>query len=265
MLIQRRTHPITDFGSENSDFEPNRGSRATAYCTTESMSSEADEGAGQKWFDCAHQKPNLQPKRSYGMGSKVILYFVRYPQPGKVKTRLAKTVGHDEAARMYRDLALKNFNTIKDLREEGIECIVVFDPYDKQDLIERWLDKANGYWAQQGGDVGQRLDRAFESAFAKKYYQVIALGSDTLGLQAGILRKGFGVLETHDTVLGPAQDGGYYLIGLSSLQSTLFTDIPWSTPEVLKTTLQRIQEQRLSFGLLEALEDLDEVVPNIFK
>jgi len=192
------------------------------------------------------------------MKNRRILYFLKYPEPGKVKTRLAKTLGNEAACRAYRDLAVKNFRTLASLDQEGIESVIVFDPPDKEREIREWLPAAC-YFAQQGEDLGGRLHSAFQRAFDQGAETALALGSDTLGLKPELISKAFDELENYDVVLGPAKDGGYYLIGLSRLQPLLFQSIPWSTADVFSTTLARIKEIGLSCYLLPELDDLDEI------
>jgi len=189
---------------------------------------------------------------------KNLLYFVKYPEPGKVKTRLAKTMGNEAAARTYQLLAEHNFKAVESL--DGIDTVVAFDPPDKEPFIREWLLPAAHYLPQCGDGLGDRLIHAFDWALQKPGSAAAALGSDTLCLTPEIILDAFDKLETFDTVLGPAEDGGYYLIGLRAPQPELFIDIPWSTPAVFELTLKRIREKKLSCFILEELEDLDEAV-----
>ena len=203
-----------------------------------------------------------------------LLYFVKYPEPGKVKTRLAKGVGASEAAEIYRGLAEANLKELNSIIPHTTQLIVAFDPPEKKAEIEKWLSSLYEYVSQQGEDLGTRLQNAFKVAFKKGYEQVIALGSDTLGLKADLVTKAFDALERYDVVVGPAYDGGYYLIGMatpSPLSSppkrgrgrgegvlSIFKNIPWSSPHVFEATLNKLIEKNLSYYLLEKLDDLDE-------
>lgn len=186
---------------------------------------------------------------------KSLLYFVKYPEPGKVKTRLARTLGNEAAAEAYRLLAEHNYRIIRKL--EGIETVVVFDPPEKESLIRSWLP-ADHYLAQCAGALGERLIHAFSRIFHNSGSAAAALGSDTLGLTPEITAEAFDKLKSFDTVLGPARDGGYYLIGLRTSRPDLFADMPWSTSAVFDITLRRIRKMKLSFYVLDELEDLDE-------
>ena len=204
------------------------------------------------------------------MRSNVLLYFVKYPTPGKVKTRLAKTVGDEEAAKLYRDLVEKNLNVIAPLYQKEIfDLVVVFDPPEKGDNFKRWFSLSCGYLPQCGEGLSERLTYAFREAFSAKGgsafggqnggKRVMALGSDTLNLTPDIIKDGFEALNSKDVVIGPAKDGGYYLIGLSSFQPKLFKGIAWSTSEVSSQTYKLIRQLNLSYQTLKQLDDLDEI------
>lgn len=189
-----------------------------------------------------------------------ILYFVKYPEPGKVKTRLAKSIGYEEATRIYRSLAEENFRILCELGP-SFEICVMFDPPEAEARIKEWLkDDACYYLAQDGTDLGARLTNAFQKAFVGGAKSAMAVGSDTLGLSAGIIHQAAEMLETKDAAFGPARDGGYYLIGLSRWEPSVFQNIPWSTAAVSRVTMERIREGKLSCGRLPELEDLDEAV-----
>jgi len=187
-----------------------------------------------------------------------LLYFVKYPEPGKVKTRLAKTVGFEEAARRYRDLAEMNLKNLNSLTSQHVSIIITFDPPESESRMRSWLSDRYSYLPQSGPELGSRLRNAFQEMFQKGARKVLAIGSDTLGLEAKVVEEAFRELDSHDVVLGPAKDGGYYLIGLSRYEPELFQGIPWSSSSVLSTTLFIIQKKRLIFHLLKEMEDLDE-------
>ncbi len=194
------------------------------------------------------------------MNLNVLLYFVKYPTPGRVKTRLAKTVGDQEAARLYSELAERNFKAIASLHKRSIcDIVVLFDPPEKSEDVKRWLSLSCEYLPQSGGGLSERLTQAFREAFQKGGKRVMALGSDTLGLMPDVIQQGFEALQSNDVVVGPAEDGGYYLIGSASFQPKLFEGIAWSTSEVLPQTYKIINNLRLSHQTLNQLQDLDEI------
>jgi rSAM/selenodomain-associated transferase 1 len=184
---------------------------------------------------------------------------VKYPEPGKVKTRLAKAVGDHRAAQIYRGLTETNLGILNSFPPNFVKVIIAFDPFEKEDAIRSWLPGPYEYVAQKGADLGARLQNAFQFAFEKGFKKVMALGSDTLGLKSDLTVKGFDALEFYDVAIGPAYDGGYYLIGTNREQPSIFKNIPWSSPDVFETTLNKLKEQDLSYYLLPKLDDLDEV------
>ena len=188
-----------------------------------------------------------------------LIVFVRYPEAGKVKTRLAQSVGAEAAARIYRDLVESNLKILLPLKEVGIEIVISFDPPQKEEAVKQWLSGPYRYLSQAGGDLGCRMCDAFETLFKEGGKKAILIGSDTLGLTPSLIRQGFQALQHSQVVMGPAKDGGYYLIGLSRPWPRLFENIPWSTSDVLRLTLERAKEEHLSCLLLDELEDLDKI------
>jgi len=173
---------------------------------------------------------------------------------------LAKTVGDQEAARLYSELAEKNLKVIASLHQRNIcDLVIVFDPPEKKEDFKRWFSVSYEYLPQCGEGLSERLTHAFHEVFQKGGKRVMALGSDTLRLTTGIIQQGFEALHSNDVVIGPAEDGGYYLIGLRHFQPKLFGGIAWSTSEVLPQTYKIINNLRLSYQTLCRLEDLDEI------
>ncbi|MDE2026971.1 MAG: TIGR04282 family arsenosugar biosynthesis glycosyltransferase [Candidatus Omnitrophica bacterium] len=193
------------------------------------------------------------------MNVNAILYFVKYPRAGMVKTRLAKTIGDAQAAYVYQQLAEANFLILRRCKEADL--IIVFDPPAEHTKIHGWLPGADHYIPQEGLVLGERLINAFQWAFDHGYQRVAAYGSDTLKLTTTIAEQGFVALSRINVVIGPAKDGGYYLIGLSSKQPSLFEGIDWSTSKVLSQTYQVINKLALKYHTLCPLEDLDELKP----
>ena len=174
-----------------------------------------------------------------------------------MKTRLAKDLGDGEAAKIYGELAAKNLESLLTLRESGISIAILYDPPEAGEKVRAWLVHDFVYLPQRGQDLGERLRNAFEGAFREGAERVLAMGSDTLGLGPKIVEEAYKRLRDSELVLGPARDGGYYLMGLSHPQPRLFHGIPWSTRQVLESTLSRARKLGLSTYLLPELEDLD--------
>ena len=189
---------------------------------------------------------------------RAILLFVKFPEPGKVKTRLAATVGPDAATEIYRQLVAE---VCARLPEEGEEVMVMFAPAVQRSETEAWLrPQINGpvsFVPQSDGDLGRRLDVAFADAFSSGCQQVLAIGSDCIELTPEIFREAWAALETNDVVLGSVSDGGYYLIGLKAAHPEVFSGIAWSTDAVLAQTERAAAASRLSVYRLPALHDVD--------
>jgi hypothetical protein len=184
-----------------------------------------------------------------------ILVFVRAPEAGRVKTRLAATLGAEGALRVYRRLAE---HAVREARAAGAELRIHFTPPDREAEVRAWLGDGPLYLPQSTGDLGARMEAAFRAAFAAGAERVVIIGSDLPDLSAALLRRAVDALDTHPAVLGPARDGGYYLLGMRTMIPGVFTDILWSTPEVLALTLHRMRAAGIEPALLETLSDVDE-------
>lgn len=186
-----------------------------------------------------------------------VLVFVRAPSPGMVKTRLAKDVGPDTALAIYKRMTEHVLATVRGLDDE-VETRIYFTPEDERNAVEEWLGEGLDYRAQGDGDLGARMDAAFKAAFDDEFQKVIVVGSDLPGLAADHLRLAISALSDRDAVIGPATDGGYYLLGLGR-PLDLFQEIPWSTPEVLTRTLDRFVAAGVAPAALPRLNDVDTV------
>jgi len=186
----------------------------------------------------------------------VTLVFVRAPVAGRVKTRLAAALGAEGALQVYRRLAE---HTLREARALGGEVRVHFTPADAGPQVHAWLGDGPRYLPQSAGDLGARMETAFRAAFQDGADRVIIIGSDLPELSAALLRRAFDALESHPAVIGPARDGGYYLLGMRQMIDGLFDGIPWSTDEVLARTLERLGAAGIEPALLDTLNDVDEV------
>ena len=186
-------------------------------------------------------------------GPEKLLVFVKAPRPGAVKTRLAQTIGAVPACAVYRRIVATLLNHLR--RFQAVE--LCFTPDNAMAEIQPWLKKGWQAAPQGDGDLGLRLHSAFERAFAAGAQRVLAIGSDCPMVTAGLLHEAWGGLRSHDAVLGPASDGGYWVIGLRQAHSELFHDIPWSTENVFGESLKRIHRAGLSIQVLRELSDVD--------
>ncbi len=189
----------------------------------------------------------------------LILEFAKYPQPGHVKTRLAASLGSEEACRIYNAMAQKTHHELLKLQEQGEASVIVYaDGADRQ-KISGWLRGAHNTWLQPDGDLGVRLEYAFCKAFERGFQTVIAVGTDCPGLTAEKIRKAIGQLKRFDVVIIPATDGGYVLIGTNAFQPALFRQITWSSNRTLEQTLQHAKAKNMSVALLSPETDVDTV------
>ena len=195
---------------------------------------------------------------------KSLLLFVRNPEPGKVKTRLARDVGPKKAAALYRRAAEENAQAMRKLPAHVRRC-VFFTPPEGKENIRAWLGNGFSYRVQTGETLGRRLERAFEAALSDSSDKsegvegAAAVGSDTLGLTTALMTRALDGLASHDLVIGPAKDGGYYLIGMKKAHPELFENMPWSQSGLLEKTLLAADRLKLSVLRLPTLCDLDRV------
>ncbi|MEW6306585.1 MAG: TIGR04282 family arsenosugar biosynthesis glycosyltransferase [Verrucomicrobiota bacterium] len=179
--------------------------------------------------------------------------FLKAPRLGQVKTRLAESLGAPAAAAAYREMVQALFHKIG--RQAGLE--LRFAPDDAEREIRDWLGFAGGMRPQGAGDLGARMSRAFVDAFAEGAREVVVIGSDCPYLEVADLEAAWRALEHDDVVLGPASDGGYWLIGLRRFEASLFERIEWSTNSVLRHTVERAISAGLRVATLRQLADID--------
>lgn len=185
------------------------------------------------------------------MGRSVVAVFARYPEPGKVKTRLAAALGPEGACRLYVRMVRA---LLEEHRGREYDLVVYVTPSEKVDAFSREFSVPAV--AQSGGDLGGRMADCFR-ALLECHERVVITGSDIPGLTANRISEAFAATDNADVVLGPSPDGGYYLIGSRRLPE-VFADIPWSTGEVLSRTLDRLRSQGRSWHLLPPERDIDE-------
>lgn len=185
-----------------------------------------------------------------------VLVFVRAPQPGRVKTRLAATIGAGPALRVYRRLAEHAVAQALALAPE-VSVRIHFTPAEAGAVVRGWLGDGPAYLPQPDGELGARMRAAFDAAFAAGFGRVAVVGSDLPELTSALIRQGLDLLETHAAVVGPARDGGYYLLGLDRPVEGVFDGVPWSTDGVLAATLARLRAGGMEPVLLESLADVD--------
>jgi rSAM/selenodomain-associated transferase 1 len=186
---------------------------------------------------------------------KTIILFLKYPLPGQVKTRLARSIGNEEAARIYKKMAEIVIAAARQTAGANILFFLDNDRFFKE--CAEWLGAKENLRVQCGDDIGQRMADAFNIAFDEGNKKVLLLGTDIPSLTVSIIQKAFADLEQNDSVLGQTMDGGYYLIGLKSSADFLFKNMMWSTNTVFSETHARIENNGMTCGQLPLLRDID--------
>jgi len=187
------------------------------------------------------------------MTKQALLIFTKNPVAGQVKTRLAATLGNAEALSIYKQLLLHTVSVTEYL---PVDKFVFYSNHIQQEDV--WNGKHYSKELQQGNDLGERMKNAFSSIFQKGYDKAVIIGTDCPGLNAGIIMNTFAYLNLHDIAIGPAEDGGYYLLGMKQLYPGLFKNIKWSTNSVLGETISKCTALQLDYSLLPVLNDIDE-------
>ena len=191
-----------------------------------------------------------------------LILFTRYPEPGTTKTRMIPKLGAEGAAELQRQMTRHIVSSVTEFAGYHPTSLEVRFEGGNKDLMKAWLGTGFDYSHQGKGDIGLRMGRALEDGFGSGYEAVVIIGSDIPDITADIIRKAFEGLKNHDLVLGPAGDGGYYLIGMqktafSRANPRLFNGINWGTDGVLSQTLAVAKELRLNYVLLDTLDDVD--------
>lgn len=187
-----------------------------------------------------------------------VIVFLKLPEPGLAKTRLAAAIGVEAALALYREMV---HHTMKQVMESGLNmCIHYAGSGDPAGYFPD-LAPYSITTPQAGTDLGERMANSFESVFENGAESALLIGCDIPRVTARVLRKAAHLLDRADAVLGPAQDGGYYLIGLNrpSFHRRIFADIPWGTAAVLSETIHRLTTVGMKTAQLDRLSDIDTV------
>ncbi|GHA42927.1 hypothetical protein GCM10007103_25110 [Salinimicrobium marinum] len=179
----------------------------------------------------------------------LLLIFTRNPEPGKVKKRLASSIGDEPALEIYKFLLKHTSEITKDLPVH--KEVYYSERIEKEDL---W-NETYGEKLQKGEDLGERMKNAFQNGFESGYRNIIIIGSDLFEITKDDLEEAFNALENSDYVIGPAKDGGYYLLGMKTLNLKLFKNKSWSTASVFEDTIKDINSKHIT--ILEKRNDID--------
>lgn len=183
-----------------------------------------------------------------------VAVFLKHPTPGRVKTRMAKDIGDEHAARIYAamvETVMKNIG-------EKHSLTVFYNPPEMKQEIVNWLGgRGADFIPQNGESLGEKISNAVEDCITLGNRKVVVIGTDCIDITAKTIANSFERLDDTDAVIGPCEDGGYYLIGLKANHVEIFSGIDWSTDRVMAQTLEKMRELRLNVSILETLRDID--------
>ncbi len=191
-------------------------------------------------------------------GSALII-FCRFPEPGSVKSRLARGIGKRSAARIYEKLFRRTLGIVQDFQHCHPEC-AVFLAVHPPDSLSRMKPLIPEKWRilpQPDGHLGDKMAETMRFCLRRGHHPVVLIGSDLVDLQVEDLHRAFRTLDTHDTVLGPASDGGFYLIGCRKPPESALMEPTWGTSYVLERTIKHLKKEELSVVLLRRRHDVD--------
>ncbi|WP_372755370.1 TIGR04282 family arsenosugar biosynthesis glycosyltransferase [Mariniflexile sp.] len=183
------------------------------------------------------------------MTKELIIVFVKNIKLGKVKTRLAASIGNRAAFEVYKELVKET--------EKAIKTITTDKRIYFSEALEETIWEHATKAIQNGEDLGERMKNAFKKGFEDGYERIVLIGSDLPDINATHIKDGLQALNQTEVVFGPAVDGGYYLVGLSKFHEYIFQDKPWSKPHLLEVTLEELKQKNVTFNLLEPLNDID--------
>jgi len=191
------------------------------------------------------------------MNNQQLIIFTRYPEPGKTKTRLIPALGAEGAANLQFQMTEATMTKAQKLSNMMSLLVEIRFAGGNLQLMKNWLGADLKYEEQGKGDLGERITRAFASAFEQGINSVVVIGTDCPSLSTEIMLEAFTKLTESDVIIGPATDGGYYLIGLKKIIPELFQGINWGTSEVLSKTVATAENLNLVIDYLPELSDID--------
>ncbi len=186
-----------------------------------------------------------------------IIVFAIFPIEGKVKTRLAKNMGNKFAVSFYKVCAEHTFKELVKVNETGSELFLFCPEENVIAQVKRWAGNKFNYYSQQGSNLGLKMYNAFDTVFKKGYKKVIIIGTDAPDISMNIMQSAISVLDNYSVVIGPSNDGGYYLLGFKSKLIDLFSGIEWSTDSVFDNTIKKLNNSKINYFILDELIDID--------
>lgn len=182
-----------------------------------------------------------------------LLVFAKKPELGKVKTRLAKSIGDEKALSVFKRLLFYTFDIADQVGVYVCACLT------EKDIITLEAIPYDGFYLQEQGDLGERMLKAFEHSKVLGSNKTAIIGTDCADLTPDLITEAFTRLDKYDVVLGPALDGGYYLLASTEPKPYLYENIDWSTSEVLNQTIKAIEDNNETYYFLDPLSDIDTV------
>jgi uncharacterized protein len=192
------------------------------------------------------------------MKERCLIIFIRYPEKGRVKTRLAQYLGDDLTLDLYKHFL---FDILTMCRMIDAEIMIAYSISEQRKDDSLFFSEQYMHFCQKGDDLGQRMFNALCEAAERGCNKCVLLGSDIPDLPAAIINDAYKALDSQDITLGPSADGGYYLIGFRSerIDNSIFDKVKWGTESVLKDTLENIEKTGMSFSLLQEWCDIDDL------
>lgn len=186
------------------------------------------------------------------MSKNRLIIFVKNAIEGEVKTRLASSLGDEKALDVYQKL-LKI--TARETSNVNAEKLVSYSKHveESDDFDKKTYEKS----VQKKGDLGEKMKHAFKSGFEERFSRIVLIGSDCPEISQSLIDKAFKELAEADSVIGPSDDGGYYLIGLSRFIPEIFDDVEWSTSSVFSSTITALDGMGATYSVLKKLNDID--------
>jgi len=186
-----------------------------------------------------------------------IIVFTRFPVEGKVKTRLAKNMGNKFTVSFYKTCAEHTFSELLKVKKYNVDIYLFCSEENEMTEVINWTKNKFSYHFQQGDNLGLRMLNAFKFVFEKGYKKVIIIGTDAPDISMNLVQSAISVLGNYTVVIGPANDGGYYLLGFRSKLIDLFSGIEWSTDSVLDNTVEKLNRSKTNYFMLNELTDID--------
>jgi uncharacterized protein len=186
-----------------------------------------------------------------------LVVFTRFPEPGKSKTRLIPVLGPEGAADLHRQMSEHTLSWVRRWKERFAGSLQIHFTGGSEQSFQKWLGPDLSFRPQAKGDLGVRMARAFRQGFQEGMEKIVIVGTDCPGLSEDLAQQAFARLDQSEVALGPARDGGYYLIGLRRPAEELFRGVPWGTGGVLAKTREIARNLAFQVSLLEPLEDVD--------